>query len=254
MANLGAIYLIIIGIVIGVLTLIKPKFFWYHPKANFIKRFLGEKGTTLFYLFLTIIIFSFGIYSFKNSDTENELEKIAIIYQEGKIDEAQNKLLVYTSNSPNDYLAWTILGNIYLDKEMYDKAKSCYDKAIIADPKASEPQSGLASIYTQYGDYEKARDCYLKANELNPNQGSILANLAGVYNNLGDMGKAIELGEKSILLLPESPTLYANLSIYYNKVNQLEKRDKMLNKAKVLGYEDMQSLIDAYEISDDTVN
>jgi hypothetical protein len=58
----GAIYLIIAGTVIGIMTIMKPNFFWNHPKAAFVRRFLGDIGTTIFYLLVSIAMIGGGVY------------------------------------------------------------------------------------------------------------------------------------------------------------------------------------------------
>ncbi len=63
--NVGAIYFIIVGTAIGILTLIKPNFFWNHHKAQFVRRYLGDKGTTFLYLIASIAMLSTGIYFMK---------------------------------------------------------------------------------------------------------------------------------------------------------------------------------------------
>ena len=248
----GAIYFIIAGTVIGILTLIKPNFFWNHPKAAFVRRFLGDKGTTIFYLIASVAMLTFGIYTMTKINSGKELEEISILYQDGKVDDAQKRLLTYTSDHSDDYLAWTILGHTYLDQENFEKAIESYNKGAVSDSTAFEPHSGLGLVYAKMGEYEKAKDAYEKANSLSPNNGSVIGNLAGLYDDLGDTKKSIEYGEKSIQLDQTDVTLVANLSIYYNKDGQFDKRDQLFNKAKELGYKDLQALTDTYSLHNDT--
>jgi len=250
----GAIYFIIAGTVIGILTLIKPNFFWNHPKAAFVRRFLGDRGTTIFYLLASVAMLSFGIYSMTKINAAKELEEISTLYQNGKVDDAQKRLLSYTSDHYNEYLAWTILGHTYLDQENFEKAIESYNNGIQADTTAFEPHSGLGLVYAKMGEYEKAKNAYEKANAISPNKGSVIGNLAGLYDDLGDIKKSIEYGEKSIQLDPTDVTLVVNLSVYYNKAGQIDKRDQMFNKAKELGYTDLQALTDTYSINNDTTS
>jgi tetratricopeptide (TPR) repeat protein len=248
----GAIYFIIAGTIIGILTLFKPNFFWNHRKAAFVRRFLGDRGTTIFYLIVSVAMLTFGIYSMTKINSGKDLEEISTLYQDGKIDDAQKRLLRYTADHSDNYLAWTILGHTYYDQDSLEKAIDAYTKGTQADPKAFEPHSGLGITYVKMGEYEKAKEAYEVANQLSPNEGSVIANLAGLYDDLGDINKAIEYSEKSIRIDSTNATTYANLSIYYNKAQQFEKRDLMFNKAKQLGYDDMQSLTDAYNNYNDT--
>jgi len=249
-----AVYLIVVGVAIGILTLLKPKFFWGHSRANFVKRFLGETGTTIFYLLFSIGAIALGVFIITQKTAEQKLEEIAVIYNNGNIEEAQKQLIPYTAEHPDNYLAWTILGNIYLDKDSADKAIDCFNKGIKANSKGFESYNSLGLAYSKKGELEKAKEEYLKANALSPNEWSVVGNLAGLYDDLGDVKKSVEFGEKSILLNPENSTLFANLSIYYNKDNQFDKRDKMYKKAQELGYSDMEALTNMlYSASNDTL-
>jgi tetratricopeptide (TPR) repeat protein len=246
----GAIYLIIAGVAIGILTLIKPNFFWNHPKAMFARKYIGDKGTILLYLIISIAFISYGTFSTIKINRNKLLLEGDTLYQNGQLDEAESKLIKYTEYNPDNYVGWTILGHINLDKENYDKAIGCYDNAIKADSNAFEPYSGLGMVYSAIGNYEIALDFYLKANEIKPDQGTVIGNLANLYDNTGNLSKAIELGEKATELAPDNSILFANLSIYYNKNGEIEKRDRMFQKAKELGYSDLQLLLDIFENKD----
>ena len=56
----GAIYLIIGGITIGIITIIKPKFFVKHHE--FASRFLGDKGTIIVHLIVSVVMIIIGMY------------------------------------------------------------------------------------------------------------------------------------------------------------------------------------------------
>ncbi|MES2559559.1 MAG: tetratricopeptide repeat protein [Bacteroidota bacterium] len=249
-----AIVLMIAGVAIAILTLVKPNFFWNRRKALFVRGILGDAGTTILYLLIAMGMLGFGVYTYMKLNDGKELDEISTIYLDGKVEEAQKRLLVYTNDHSSDCLAWTILGHTYLDQEKFDEAIKSYQKGIEADKNAFEPYSGLGLVYAKMGEYEKAKDAYEKANTISPNQGSVIGNLASLYDDLQDIKKSIEYGKKSIQLDSTDATLFANLSIYYNKAGLMNERDVMFNKAKELGYEDMQSVTDAYALYNDTLN
>jgi tetratricopeptide (TPR) repeat protein len=248
-----AIYFIIVGIAFGALALIKPTLFWDHPKANFARRYLGEKRAVGFYLLLSASAIVLGVYLIIKINAKKELEEITIAYKKGDFEDAQERLIPFTSWHPRYYMAWTMLGNIYLDQDDSKNAIECFNNGIKANKNAFEPYSGLGRTYAKKREFEKAKEEYLKANTLNPNDWSILGNLAEVYSNLGDAKKAVEFGEKSVVLNPESAILSANLSIYYHKDKQFDKRDHMLEMAEDLDYENMQLLRDTFALSNDTL-
>ncbi len=248
-----AYFIIITGTLLAALTFLKPTFFWEHAKTDYLKRLLEEKGATIFLLLVSVAFIAIGLHSITRIRTERELEEIVAAYKNGKTENAEERLVALSSAHPHYYLAWTTLGNIYLDNDNSKDAIACFNNGIKANEESYESYSGLGRAYAQRRHFTKAKEEYLKANALMPNEWSVLANLAAVYNELGDVKKAVEYGEKALLLNPDNAALCANLSIYYHKDKQFDKRDQLFEKAEDLDYEDMQSLNDAYEISNDSL-
>jgi len=250
----AAVFFILIGIAVAGLTLIvRPTLFWGHPKANFARRFLGERGATVFYLLFSVSAIILGIYLINKINAEKELEEITIAYKKGDFEEVQERLISFTWWHPRYYMAWTMLGNIYLDQDNSKSAIECFNNGISANKNAFEPYSGLGRTYAKKREYEKAKEEYLKANAIHPNDWSTIGNLAELYDDLGDVKKAVEFGERSVVLNPESAILCANLCIYYHKDKQFDKRDHMYEIAEDLDYDNMQSLRDAFALSNDSL-
>lgn len=55
-----AIFLIVSGIATGIITLIRPKFFWDNHKAA--RRILGDKGTIIVHLIAEVAMIIIGAY------------------------------------------------------------------------------------------------------------------------------------------------------------------------------------------------
>ncbi|HHY78413.1 MAG TPA: hypothetical protein GX498_07925 [Clostridiales bacterium] len=56
-----AIILILIGLFAVICTLLKPTFYWEHRKALILRKLLGDRITTIFYLVLGILLIGLGI-------------------------------------------------------------------------------------------------------------------------------------------------------------------------------------------------
>ena len=52
---------ILAGIFTAVCTIKKPNFFWEHRKAMQLRKIIGDKATTVFYLALSFILVVFGL-------------------------------------------------------------------------------------------------------------------------------------------------------------------------------------------------
>jgi hypothetical protein len=53
--DFDSMYWIALGLTLAGLTLTRPWWFWYEPRAQFVQRFLGERGTMVAYLFVALI-------------------------------------------------------------------------------------------------------------------------------------------------------------------------------------------------------
>lgn len=56
-----ATFWIAAGVVLLVLTLVRPWWFWYHPKALLVRTLLTDRGAILLYLGITIAIIVIGV-------------------------------------------------------------------------------------------------------------------------------------------------------------------------------------------------
>ena len=66
----------------------------------------------------------------RTSENQKAFEKAVGRLDEKNGDVTRKLLVELLEKDPNDYVAWTELGNIYFNQERYDDAKSSYDKAL----------------------------------------------------------------------------------------------------------------------------
>lgn len=181
----------------------------------------------------------------KGSSAENdEIDEIANIYNNGQVDEAQERLLKFTSKHKDYYLAWTFLGHTYLDQGKYEEAIEAYTNGIKANKASYAPYNGLGMVYMNQEEYDKAMSALKKADSLEPKNSAVIANLAALYDDMGNVKKAVELGEQSLSLDTTNPTVYANLAIYYFKNEQPDKSKQMYAKSVAHQYEGIPELCD----------
>lgn len=182
----------------------------------------------------------------------NELSDIALIYNNGHIDEAQKKLLEFTKKHKDYHLAWTILGHTYFDQDNNEKAIEAYLKGVQVNRNSYEPHNGLGMAYTELGNFDKALKELRIADSLEPNNSAVLGNYANLYDDMGEYNKAVMFGEKSVKLDSTNSTLTSNLCLYYHNTKQYRKRDLMFIKTEDLGFQNMEALTDMIYESDNT--
>lgn len=137
---------------------------------------------------------------------------------------------------------YSILGNTYLDIELYEEAIIAHKKAIEINPDLYQAWVNLGIAYRYAGDLDKAEECYYTALKIEPDYPKLHASLGTLYLFKDEPEKAVEALEKAIELDPQLPTPYGNLSLAYAMLGHFEKADEALNQAKTLGYADWEEI------------
>jgi tetratricopeptide (TPR) repeat protein len=86
--------------------------------------------------------------------------------QEGKINEAIERLQTATEIDPDNSQAWVLLGGAYNEANS-DKAIVCYENALKLNPKSYLAYRGLGNYYLKEKDYSLAEAYYSKAIDIN---------------------------------------------------------------------------------------
>ncbi|MEO5776966.1 MAG: tetratricopeptide repeat protein [Flavobacterium sp.] len=133
--------------------------------------------------------------------------------------------------NPNNAKINNYLGNLYKDKEEYQKAENHYLKAIELDLYYASPYNGLGNLYKAKKEYEKAEKHYKMAMELEPNNAIIYNNLGIFYKHQLDLKKAENYYLKAIELDPNYYPVYNNLGIFYYDKKNYEKAEEEYQKS-----------------------
>jgi len=122
------------------------------------------------------------------------------------------------------------MGAAHAEKQEYDKAMECYEKAIKIKPDKAETYFLIGVIHHEKQEYDLAVEYYKKAIELKPD----LAYLASAYNNIGTIYRekkeydlAMEYYKKAIELEPDEPTILSNIQqTIYNIDKEKKEREQ----------------------------
>jgi tetratricopeptide (TPR) repeat protein len=91
-----------------------------------------------------------------------KFENASNYYRAGKIDEAIKECNKLSKLKNNRKLAYTWLGYLYIQKEMYDKAITYYEKAVEIDPNDQELLYSCALAYYRSGNIKMAKNYWEK--------------------------------------------------------------------------------------------
>ena len=114
-------------------------------------------------------------------DSEKNLLRAMVSKALGKLDQAEAQVEASLKDSPENFEALLILGEVKYRNENLKKSLNAFLKAAKLNPRNSVPFLFLGHIYRKQGDLDKARKCYQKSFQLNPTSKDAGASLSDVY-------------------------------------------------------------------------
>jgi len=171
-----------------------------------------------------------NIISFQDSVSAIRPEKFPNVQAE--IDFYEKK----TVSQPQDISYLISLGFAYLKNDSYEKADSCFRKAVEPNIKNAEAYFGLGIIAFENGKYEDAVNEYENAVTIDSLNDNYFLNLGVALEYLGKNDKAFDSYEKAIELNPANSRAYYNIGMLYQDLDNREKSEYYLKKAAQLGH------------------
>lgn len=146
------------------------------------------------------------IYAQNAKDNNDNFKKAIRYFYEKKFEMAELLLQEELQKNPENKLAYSYLGDIFLTKKQYDAALALYQKSLDLDPNDAENYFRIGQIYY----YKKMGDLsisnYQKSIELNPQNKFILFHIGLSELMLKrDKEATIKSWENYIRIAPEDP-------------------------------------------------
>ena len=143
-------------------------------------------------------------------------------------DKALEQYLIAVKLNPDYAEAYTNLGNIYLALNMPDKVINEYLTAIKLKPNSAEAHYDLGVFYQDQNMTDKAIEQYLTAIQLKPDYMEAHDNLGNIYQVLSMPDKAVEQYLTAIKLTPGNAMAHFNLGVLYYRMGQMENAQREL--------------------------
>lgn len=125
-----------------------------------------------------------------------------IVSNQQKISELKN----IVAADPDNFQAWTALGNEYFDGNQYMDAIDAYDKALKIRPNSPDVLTDQGVMFRRLGWFDRAIANFSKANEIDPTHTTSVFNLGIVYRyDLKDFAKAAQAWEHFLEISPNDP-------------------------------------------------
>jgi tetratricopeptide (TPR) repeat protein len=127
--------------------------------------------------------------------------------------------------NPNYINANYNLGVLFINLKDYQKAKNYFEKIIKINPNYAEAHNNLGILSLNIKKYQKAKDFFEKAIEIDPNFVNAHNNLGILFTQLGEIPNAMASYEKAIKIDPNFKSSINGLSkLFRNKINFTNKR------------------------------
>ena len=118
------------------------------------------------------------------------------------------------------------LGNVYMDRKQYDKAKACFEQLVARNPRDYTAQQNLGSIHERedspYHDVEKAIGYFKAAITANPDFAEAHYNLGRLYQKIAQskrddslVAEAVTCYRRTLQLNPSHVLAHNNLGLIY---------------------------------------
>jgi tetratricopeptide (TPR) repeat protein len=106
------------------------------------------------------------------------LDEAAAAFQQGRADEADQKVNSFLKSHPTDLRALLLKGAVLDSLERWAEAESYYQRALKLAPHSAQVLNNAANHYLASGDRSRARDFYLKAVAVDPHHANANLQLA----------------------------------------------------------------------------
>ncbi|MCX5886503.1 MAG: tetratricopeptide repeat protein [Proteobacteria bacterium] len=174
-------------------------------------------------VFLLICFYSFNTFD-RNKDWRDE----ALFY------------LRTLTASPQSSVVHNNLGNILLDKGLFDEAEARFRQAVKLKPTYGAAYNNLGNVYFRRGIYEQAIEFYKKALGFDPNYPEIYNNLGNIYENVGNHNQAIYTYREALRIRPQFAEAHNNLGITYYHLKMYDEAIQEYEEAIRLGLDSVE--------------
>ena len=149
-------------------------------------------------------------------------------------DEALNHLLLLEKNKKLQVADYNYLANLFLVKENFTNAISCFNKYLFKYFKNPVALNSRGYAHLRSGDYEKAYYDINSALVIRPKFAEALVNFGLVKIRLGEEEEGLKDLKAAKKLDDKNPFLYLHFGYYFQEINQSDLAFENFQKAKDL--------------------
>jgi tetratricopeptide (TPR) repeat protein len=123
-----------------------------------------------------------------------------------------------------------LVGQIYLDKQNFDKAETHLRQALVLDPQSAEANYGLGLALAKQNRLDEARSYFEGAIRSKPDYADAVNDLGALYIQSGKINDAIAAFTYGIRVAPDEDMLYLNLGRTYARLGQFDRARQVMQQ------------------------
>ena len=163
--------------------------------------------------------------------------RLGLSYEESnKPEKAKNCFESALVSRPNNATIWFHLGHANSALGDYQEATRCYQKVLEINPEHTAALCDLGFSYGQLGKHKQAQKCYKRLVDINPNDAKAWTGLGVTLYSSSRFKQAKECMEKAIKIDPKLGLAWYNLGLVYSSLGYHQESKRCYEKAKKLGY------------------
>ncbi len=139
------------------------------------------------------------------TDSRQALEKAASLFQQGKLEEADQQAQLALSDPQTRAAACSVLGSIRFQQKKFSESASLLKEAIRLEPHLVGAHLNLAELYTAQGEPELALPLYRHALTLDPSNEAARLALARSEAENGNYKQSMEVAQPALPAFKQSP-------------------------------------------------
>ena len=139
------------------------------------------------------------------SDARLALQKAASLFQQGKLEEADQQAQLALSDPQTRAGACSVLGSIRLQQKRFPESATLFKEAIRLEPHLVGAHLNLAEVYTIQGKPELALPLYRRVLTLDPSNTTARLELARSETAKGNFKQSLELARPALAAFKQSP-------------------------------------------------
>jgi tetratricopeptide (TPR) repeat protein len=170
-----------------------------------------------------------------------------VAFKEKRFEDALTSFDTYLADNETDIVVWVQRGNALLWLERYPEAETSYLTALKLDNRNVKALNAMGVLFRRQDKLDKAVEYYQKALYVQSDYVPTHLCLATIEMERDNNEKALKHARRAYDLERDNPTAAAYLAVAFHVNGMLEERDKLTERAKELGYPEMDNLARIYK-------